>query len=249
MLTITELASTAAAFGVAEEQVRRDHLLSHLLAVLSDEVAEQVVFFGGTALARTLLPHSRLSEDLDLIAVGSRGEVARTVESVVVRGVRREYPGLQWDPRLSAVRDTETAVLHSPDGLAVRVQLLDSLGYPRWPTAPTDLVQRYSDARPARLSVPTGPSFAAWKTVAYAERRAPRDLFDLWGLAQMGSVNEEAVELYERLGPTGRPPAAHVFAEAPDESQWQRELASQTRLTVTAATAVALVRQAWRDVR
>jgi hypothetical protein len=42
VLDPVEAAAVAAAFGVADEQVRRDHLLSHLLAV---------VFFGGTALA------------------------------------------------------------------------------------------------------------------------------------------------------------------------------------------------------
>jgi predicted nucleotidyltransferase component of viral defense system len=38
------------------EQVRRDHLISHILAALSVSFHEQVIFFGGTALARTYLP-------------------------------------------------------------------------------------------------------------------------------------------------------------------------------------------------
>ncbi len=52
MLEPDELADTAAAFGVAEDQVRRDHLISHLLFALA-QLKLPVVFFGGTALART----------------------------------------------------------------------------------------------------------------------------------------------------------------------------------------------------
>lgn len=35
MLDPQELSRTASAFGVAEEQVRRDHLISHILAALA----------------------------------------------------------------------------------------------------------------------------------------------------------------------------------------------------------------------
>jgi len=110
-------------------QVRRDHLLSHLLAALSRHLQDRLLFFGGTALAGAFIPDGRLSEDLDLI----------------------------------------------------------------------------SDAPPARLRVPNLPAFAAWKTAAWAERRAARDLFDLWSLAQVGPITEEAAKLYRRFGPTGHP--------------------------------------------
>ena len=62
----------AAQFGVATEQVERDHLISHLLAFLSSAVEDRVHFIGGTALARTHLPDGRLSEDNDLIAIDER---------------------------------------------------------------------------------------------------------------------------------------------------------------------------------
>jgi hypothetical protein len=48
-----EAAAVAERFGVAVVQVRRDHLLSHLLAVLSSRLPEAVVFFGGE-----LAPHT-----------------------------------------------------------------------------------------------------------------------------------------------------------------------------------------------
>jgi hypothetical protein len=51
MLNPTESATVASAFGVAEAQVKRDHLISHVLHALAT-VNAPVVFFGGTALAR-----------------------------------------------------------------------------------------------------------------------------------------------------------------------------------------------------
>jgi predicted nucleotidyltransferase component of viral defense system len=69
MLSPEELAAVSAAYGVAEEQVLRDHLIGHVLAAVAAASAD-VVFFGGTSLARTHLadPASggRLSEDIDL---------------------------------------------------------------------------------------------------------------------------------------------------------------------------------------
>lgn len=66
-----------ARFEVGQAQVVRDHVISHALAAIADVGTDRVVFFGGTALSRTLLPDLRLSEDIDLIAHGDRREIAR----------------------------------------------------------------------------------------------------------------------------------------------------------------------------
>lgn len=248
MLNPDEETATAERFGVARPQVRRDHLISHLLAALSTHAADQIVFFGGTALSRSFVPDGRLSEDIDLIAIRGRREAAQLVEECLPRGTRREHPGLRWQPPLTAVRDTEPAVLISPDGLTVRIQLLSSTGYPSWPTTSRALVQRYSDAPPATLTVFTRAAFAASKTVAWVDRAAPRDLFDLWSLAQVGAVDSSAARLFAQHGPTNRPPTEDLFAHAPDETRWRRELSAQTRLEITAATALDVVRRAWLRV-
>jgi predicted nucleotidyltransferase component of viral defense system len=195
MLAPEEELAVAEQFGVARAQVRRDHLISHLLAALSMHLADQVIFFGGTALSRSLLPNGRLSEDLDLIAVGRRRDVAELVERHLVRENRREFPGMNWQPTLSSVRDIEPAVLTTVDGVSVRIQLLGQAGYPPWPVQASPLVQRYSDAPAATLVVPTHAAFAAWKTVAWTDRAAPRDLFDLWSLAGIGAIDGEAAAL------------------------------------------------------
>jgi len=49
-----EWAAVADELGVDLEQVRRDHLISHVLAAIAEGVAtDDLVFFGGTALSRT----------------------------------------------------------------------------------------------------------------------------------------------------------------------------------------------------
>lgn len=248
MLAADEARRVAVTFGVADEQVRRDHLISHLLAALSRHAQERVLFFGGTALSRAFLPDGRLSEDLDLVAVGNRRYVAADLEPQLIRGVRREYPRSRWDPTLLSVKDTEAARLVSREGISVRIQLLSPLGIAQWPTEFRYLEQRYSDASPARLRVPTMASFVAWKTASWAGRRAARDLFDLWLLAGLGAVTTEAANLYAGLGPTGRRPTDSLFADPVDQATWRRELAAQTRLEVGAVEALETVREAWARV-
>lgn len=249
MLNPDELDHVAATFGAAEDQVRRDHLISHVLAALSTEVGDSVVFFGGTALARSVLPDGRLSEDIDLIAADNRTTVAATLTTAIPRALRREFPGLTWSPSPADSRGIDPAVLRSPDGLAVRIQLLSPTGYPRWPTEQVDLVQRYSDAPAARLTLPTAAGLAAAKAAAWHDRAASRDLWDLWALAVRGHLTADAADLFARLGPTNRRPDPATYTNPPSEDRWRRDLAGQVRLTVTAAEACTVVRERWEAAR
>lgn len=247
MLDPDELAAVAGRFGVSDDQVRRDHLISLLLAALSREMAHSLVFIGGTALARTLLTDGRLSEDVDLLAIPERGRIVDSVERVLADSARREVGRLTWAPSLDERRAEVGGVLRSNDGLTVRVQLLSASDYPPWPTEWRDLHQRYSTVPPARLPVLTEPAFVAAKTVAWVFRRAPRDLYDLWALGEKGLIDSRARALYCSLGPTGGPPAPVDFADPPGDDAWESELAGQTRLTITGQHALSVVRSAWAD--
>lgn len=238
-----EAAAVAQQFGVALEQVRRDHLISVILAALQTH-ADDLTFFGGTALARTYLPTGRLSEDIDLIALTDRQSVARAISGTIERALRVTHGRVSWTADLADIRDTEPASLVTDDGLIVRVQLLSAHGYPPWPTAVHDIVQRYSDIPPTRLRTPVRDSFAAWKTAAWFERRAARDLYDLWALALDGALTASAAQLFATHTGFG-PPRDHMFSHAPTADEWQRELSAQTRLIVSAEEALHMVRSAW----
>lgn len=247
---LDEARMVADRFGVAIEQVRRDHLVSHILAAVSQAHRDEVMFFGGTALARTLVPDGRLSEGVDLIALGSRADTAAALERTLAAALRRSHGRITWAPSLTAVRDAEAAVLLAEDGrLTVRVQLLDRRGYEPWPTVIQDLDQRYRDAAPAALRVPTAAAIAAWKTVAWIDRAAPRDLWDLWALAQHGHITKAAADLFIAHGPTNGTPQPWMFTSAPSEDRWSEQLAGQTRLTVTAAQALDTVAAAWAPMQ
>ncbi|MFC3966071.1 nucleotidyl transferase AbiEii/AbiGii toxin family protein [Nocardia jiangsuensis] len=166
----------AARFGVAQEQVERDHLISHLLAAASDRFGDRLHFIGGTALARTHLVAGRLSEDIDLVALGSRAELAADLDRMLPRAVTRSHGRLTTAPGLAGIRDTEAAFVRTDEGLSIKVQLLSSRDRTVWPTELRPLEQRYSDAPLARLLVPTLPAFAAAKTATWHDRRAPRDV-------------------------------------------------------------------------
>ena len=232
-------------FGADLAQVRRDHLLSHVLAAIAARVpTDDVAFFGGTALSRTYLADARLSEDIDLIALVPRAQLAGAIESAVARGLARSHGHVSWLPPLTATSGSQPAAL-SVEGLdGIQVQLLAGDGY-TWPTEVRDIEQRYSDAPPARLRTLTAPAFAAAKLAAWMDRGAPRDLYDEWAMSERGLIDGAALDVFVRHGPTGKPPASWVFSSGPDDKTWRGALGHQTRLTVTAGEALALVGAAW----
>lgn len=234
-------------FGTAAEQVERDHLISHVLSFLSREFGDRIHFIGGTALARTHLPDGHLSEDIDLIAVGSRTHVARDLDAALPRALERSHGRLTVEPPLGATADTLPVLLQPEDGRPVRLQLLSARNRVIWPTERRELFQRYTDAPHAQLLVPTLPAFAASKTATWADRQAPRDLWDLWALSRLGAIDTTAAKLYQRHGPTNQTPGSYLFRDAPSDAEWQAQLAGQTRLSVSSTEALITVRTAWQQ--
>ncbi|GAA3661653.1 nucleotidyl transferase AbiEii/AbiGii toxin family protein [Microbacterium marinilacus] len=217
-------------FGVAAEQVVRDHAISHALAAIGSVVSDDVVFFGGTALARTHLSDVRLSEDIDLIARGDRREIGDRIEDAITRSFRRAFGRVSFTPRIRSTDHPAPSVMQVAD-IRIQIQLLSCQGYPDWPTELVDIEQRYSDAPPARMRVLTAPAFVASKLASWNDRGASRDLYDLWALAKAGKIDAAAAELFGRHGPyTGV--SGVSFERLPSESEWRAALAHQCRVSV-----------------
>ncbi|MEV6100864.1 nucleotidyl transferase AbiEii/AbiGii toxin family protein [Nocardia sp. NPDC051981] len=229
--------------------MQRDYLISLVLAHLAERHADSVLFIGGTALARTHLPDGRLSEDIDLIAQGRRTEIADRLTRDLPRAVQRRFGRLKWRPALTEVSGSDAAYLISEDEtIVLKIQLLSQTGMPPWPTESKALVQRYRDAPEAVLRVPTRSAFVAGKALAWCDRGAARDLWDLWALANINAIDREAAELFRRYGPTNKVPQPWQFATPPTEQQWHAQLAGQTRLTVSAQESLEIVSAAWEQV-
>jgi predicted nucleotidyltransferase component of viral defense system len=247
MLDPNDLARVSSTFGVAELQVRRDHLIGHMLSALSRLDIPSLVFFGGTALSWTHLIDGRLSEDIDLY-VGDRRRAAETIEAAILRSLRHEFPGAGWQPGLTAVTGITPARLVTPEEHVVRVQLLDveRQGWPPIPTEQRQLVRRYRDIPAISLRVPTLAGFAAMKALAWTDRRAARDLFDLAGLARVGALTEDAAELFHRA--TGRSLATHDF-DGREPTDWDAALRHQTRELPKASDCLGTIRSAMGWIR
>jgi predicted nucleotidyltransferase component of viral defense system len=208
-------------FGVSEAQVRRDHAISLILAALSTAHRDDVLFFGGTALNRTYLDDQRLSEDIDLIANDQRYEVAERLVRTIEGAVQRTHGRVSWEQGFSRNDDVEPAIALLSGGIAIKIQLLKAEGYEPWPTGINRIEQRYSDVGEATLRTPTLPAFAGWKTSAWVDRAAPRDLYDLWAMSRLGALDLEAAQMFAKHGPTSAPPKRWMFNRPPSEKDSQ----------------------------
>ena len=97
-LARSEQTAVQAKFGVSAEQVRRDHLISHLLGALARmDDKKGLVFFGGTALSRTLLPDLRLAKLTKLIE-GKSGHLLRSRTRALYSGDFNSTSRSWWSP-------------------------------------------------------------------------------------------------------------------------------------------------------
>lgn len=248
MLSDADRDKVKSEFNADDAQVERDHAISHMLAAISEELSDDVQFFGGTALSRSYLRAGRLSEDIDLISIGDRTQVASRLTRILTQHLAREFGRPTFFPALTDVRGTSPVTMTLPSGPRVQIQLLPASHYPSWPFHPHQLQQRYADCGPAVLSIPTIDAFIAWKTTAFMDRRAPRDLWDLAALAALTGFTQRSADLFTRLGPLRSLPTSSTLPISPDETIWQRDLAHQTRLVITAEQARAKVVHAWANV-
>ncbi|HEX7521206.1 MAG TPA: nucleotidyl transferase AbiEii/AbiGii toxin family protein, partial [Acidimicrobiia bacterium] len=89
------------------------------------------------------------------------------------------------------------------------------------------------------------PTFAAMKLVAWSDRHAPRDLFDLAGLATRGTLHDPNVaRIFEAK--MGVPIIAADFARVPARTAdaWNTELAAQVGVLPSAVECLERVRAA-----
>ena len=109
-LSTERLAREADRFGVSDEQVRRDQAISHVPAVVAEEFADEVIFFGGTALSRTHLLHARLSEDIELLATTPRTELADRLTQAISSRLLPTLGRVSWNPGFASHNDVQPSI-------------------------------------------------------------------------------------------------------------------------------------------
>lgn len=227
MIGRAERSEWAASFGVAPEQIERDHLISHLLAALGEDTEPDEVFYGGTALCRSHLERTRLSEDVDLLHPNP-GERIDAIQRRLRTALRREFPDLEWS---GSERGPEraSALVRTGDVAPIRLDVRRPDAVAQfWEFTATKVYLRYRDLPDtATLRCPTLETFAAMKMAAWSDRHAPRDLFDLAGLSDLGALTPVAERRLRGAG--GRGFLAVDFTAVPRSTltAWETELGAQ----------------------
>jgi hypothetical protein len=101
-----------------------------------------------------------------------------------------------------------------------------------------------------RLTTYSDMAFVGAKTDAWcdATRNAPRDLYDLWALADAGFITAEAAVVYRRFGSIHAFPRPWAFPRTPPaESTWEDALGRQCIPKVGPNEAYETVVAAWED--
>lgn len=233
--------SVRAFFDSTEEQVRRDHAISHILAALQ-EMKSDMTFFGGTALARTYLKEGRLSEDIDLFT-NSRVELSKEIDELPIF-LDEEFPNATWALIPSRAMDAQDLFLRCSDSIQVKMQIVESetRGWKAVPVELSEIFQRYSDVPSTSLVVPTLDGFIAMKALAWFDRRAARDLFDLVGLSNLQEVTEVARSVVEQI--RGYRLSVGMMRQRAI-GLWAEELAHQTNLDVSEEECLSRVLEWW----
>lgn len=243
MIDSTEIEAVAVRFGAPEGQIVRDHLISHVLHAMStSDTSERLTFIGGTALCRTCMPDLRLSEDIDLMV--DKDFTDSNLRQHVSRQLRREFPNLQWH-QLDTSHGVSTWEISSGQH-SIRCQFINRPEWAEIPAAKQQVQLRYSDLpKSVQFSVPTPSGFAAMKLMAWFDRNAPRDLYDLAALAIAGHIDAEATQIVRLI--SGYYPNRSMLGNKPPTTTtntWKAQLGHQLSDTSTAQECFDLVRTA-----
>lgn len=241
MLDLNEASVMQARFGTSYLQIQKDHAISHILAALA-EFNTDLVFYGGTGLARTFLESGRLSEDIDLFTP-NRFELNLELD-MVPELIFQEFPQAFWLTRPSQISEPGKALLVCQQGVQIEVQAISvhMRGWKEIPVAPREIHQRYSDVPKIELTTPTLDGFSAMKLAAWFDRGTSRDLFDLEGLTRLGPVSSDTRELVARLLGLN---LTQGMIDRKVVGLWRDDLAHQTHLEITEGQAMVRVLEWW----
>ncbi len=229
MIGQRELQSRAAKLGISTQHVEVDYALSHILAAIAED-AQDLVFRGGTALARVYWPDFRISEDLDFISP----EEAPDLERVLIGSARRaaESTGLELELEFGRPREdrSRSFLRWNTPWESTGELLIDVVTGERavLEIKSRALVLPYADLQDT-IAIPVVDvrEILASKWLMLDDRDEPRDLFDLWwGITRQGVSFAEIAEVHRAK--YGYPPMPASIERARKLGlAWQQRLAHQ----------------------
>lgn len=225
MIDRAEIRARARQLGLDESHVEHDYVLCHLLVAVSESIPE-LVFRGGTSLARVYWPDYRLSEDLDFASSGPVDQLEGRLQNAIKVASKRTTLNLMLD--FGAPRDSwSRSLVRWGDHellLDVNSDVEIALGSSR---RPMDLPYRDLKEREALVEVFSLSEIMGNKWYMLNDRREPRDLFDVWSGLMQFAVPFDDVDRGHRAR-YGYPPSPGSLYNAKSlESLWETRLAHQ----------------------
>jgi len=192
VIPVEEIKEVARRWGVPESTVERDYAQSWLLSSLSKNV--EMALKGGTGIRKAFLDGYRFSDDLDFTLLGDYGvdDIEDRVKDAVI-SARRES-GINFEDVI-AFAEVENGYRGS-----VYFRILRSAGSPLkirldltlrdnervlLPLEMRVIFHPYSDVLGAEVLSYSLVEVFAEKMRALFERTRPRDLYDVWRLAEL----------------------------------------------------------------
>lgn len=224
MIPPAEVRRRARSLGIQEAYILRDYVLNHVLVSISQSLSE-LIFRGGTALARVYWPDFRLSDDLDFIAKGQVNNLEARLDSAVADSSKRIQRSLKFQfgsPRGGWSRST----VESEFGELLLDINLQEKAY--LPVEEMVLNLPYSDLdEEVRIGCLSIPEILGNKWFMLDDRREPRDLYDLWAALSQFGVTFEEIDRGHRAK-YGYPPLRESLKTARQlQDKWESRLRYQ----------------------
>lgn len=160
MIPQSEIRRRSRSLGVQETHILGDYALNHVLVSVSHSFPE-LIFRGGTALARVYWPDFRLSEDLDFIAEAEVADLQERLESSINDASKRINRPLDF--RFGGPKDdrSRSTVASEFGEFLIDINLLEKAYLPvedEVPLSPAARVFEGGQAAPRQMGAPTAPS-------------------------------------------------------------------------------------------
>ena len=253
MIARRELERRAGALGIGTRHVELDYVLQHLLVQIAREPGD-LVFRGGTALARIYWPDFRISEDLDFIGAGTLAGLERQLHRAVILAADGTGLDLQLDPGRWNDDRARALVRWTTPWRTAGELVVDVVRHerPALPPRTGTLDLRYRDfvANGHALPVVDLTEILANKWFMLEAREEPRDLFDLWWALTRGTVGFEDVAHAHQKVYRYDPMEMNIDRAGRLKDRWEQRLAHQIRDLVDFDEAIGAVRErfeAWRS--
>lgn len=225
MIDVAEIRTRARDLLLDASHIEKDYVLCHLLVAVGERLQE-LVFRGGTALARIYWPDYRLSEDLDFTSHEPVADLPSRLVDAVRAASDRTTLALELDYGVPQGGWSRSTVRWGTHELLVDINMDVEVALGSQ-TKEIDLP--YRDLAQVRRQIPVVslPEILGNKWYMLMDRKEPRDLFDLWaGLVKFGVAFDHVNQGHKAKYGYGPGPGS-LYNPERLEVLWESRLAHQ----------------------